>query len=168
MSRRTRIETPALQSRDDVDGAIREIGGIDIGLERIDAVATNAINRIKSKAGTKAAPLLAQKKLLLRQLQQWAEGHREEFGDKKSLSLLFGELGWRASTRLKKILSPVQIVERVKSLLLDWCIRVKYEVDIEAVKALPEEVIEAAGCELEKIDAFWVQPDRQKIEEARK
>lgn len=65
------------------------------------------------------------------------------------------------------ILQVPQIIERLKALDLGKCLRINTAIDRKRLAEQPEAIIKGAGCELEVVDAFWAEPDRQKIEELR-
>jgi phage host-nuclease inhibitor protein Gam len=167
MSKRIRVESPALTSWEEADQAMLRMGQIDMAVEGAEAMIQTTINEAKAALDDMTKPLLTEKKALVAQLQQFAEARRADLGDKKSRRLVFGELGFRLSTRLKMLLKRPQIIERLKALDLTACLRVKTEIDAKRLAEQPKDILKGVGCELEVVDAFWAEPDRAKIEELR-
>ena len=167
---RKRIEQPAaLETWNDVSGALARIGGIDLELGGIEISTQQKIDAAKAKAADASAPLREEKARLETQIASYVESNREELGDKKSKQLYFGVVGYRKSSRVVLPRAPsklAEIVIRLRARGMRECIVTKAEsVDKEALKKYPGPDIEAVGAKLEVKDTFWYEVDREHLAE---
>lgn len=162
---RTRVpETNALQSWDDVNQTLMEIADAEIRLAQIEGDMNIQINDVKEAAEQVSAPIKARIEQLGRQLKEFAELNRPDFGKAKSKVLTFGELGWRHSTSV--VIKPA-LVERVignlQRLGMEDCIKITEAVNKDVLKTYPEEQIIQAGAALRKSDTFWYETNKQQL-----
>lgn len=154
-----------LRSLTDVDNALRIIAGRKRELAVIAAAMNESIEAARAaamEAGSEHwAEIIAQERALLK----YAEYHKPElFAQKKSLALTHGEIGYRLSSKLK--LAAKQTWERVLGKLREadmrGYIRVKEEVDKEALRELSAERLALLGCKLCQEDVFYYEvPDEE-------
>lgn len=158
---RKRIEGTQLQSWEDVDEALRNIGVIDRELALIEAGQNEAIDQIKKETRDKATPFLSRKDGLETAIKEFCDANRAEFTKVKTRSLPFGEVGYRLSTRImiKKVADTLQAL---KDLALTACIRSKEEPDKEAMKSLTDETLAQVGAarKTENIFGYTVNQER--------
>ncbi|AAU90944.1 MULTISPECIES: host-nuclease inhibitor Gam family protein [Methylococcus] len=162
---RIRIEGTQFSSWDDVDQALREIGEIERDLSLIDGDVNDQIDRLKAAAKTQAQPLLDRKTALELAMKEFCEANRAEFAKVKTRQLVFGSVGFRLSTRvlIKRVADTLQAL---KDLGLHGCIRLKEEIDKEALKTLPAETLAEVGAGLKTDNVFGYEIDRARIAEA--
>ncbi len=158
---RKRIEGTQLQSWEDVDEALRNIGVIDRELSLIEASQNEAIDQVKKETRDKAAPFLTRKDGLETAIKEFCDANRAEFTRVKTRSLPFGEVGYRLSTKImiKKVADTLQAL---KDLALTTCIRSKEEPDKEAMKSLTDETLAQVGAarKTENIFGYTVNQER--------
>jgi len=162
---RTRIpDARALQTWDDVNQALKEIAEMEIRMEHITGEMNIKINEIKQAAKASSATLEAKKESLGKQLKEFAELNRPDFGKAKSKVLTFGELGFRASTSVtyNKALEE-KIIENLRRLGMDDCVRITEDVNKEILKTYPVEKVIEAGAKLKRSDTFWFETDKQQL-----
>ena len=112
---RKRIETgTTLQSWDDVDRCLAEIGRIDRELGLIEAAQQESIDQIKAATKLAAEPLQAKKLGLELAMKDYAEANRAEFAKAKSRELTFGTISFRLSTSvvIKRVADTLQALKR--------------------------------------------------------
>lgn len=135
------VNLPVPQSRDEAAAAIRAIGEDQRELLRIEADMNDALTRIKEEAEHKAAPVRERLEAATEGLKVWAEANRAALtnGNKvKFAELGTGKISWRArpaSVSLRKI---EEIIARLKAVGLQRFLRVKEEVNKEAMLAEPD------------------------------
>ncbi|MGE4552908.1 MAG: host-nuclease inhibitor Gam family protein [Desulfovibrionaceae bacterium] len=148
------------------DGALAELAAFDRELSAIDQAMNQAIDAAKAEAKAKAEPLLARCKVLEAALATFGNLNKAELfgGARRSQELTFGVIGFRRSTRLKpkgrgawKV-----ILERIKELGLS-AVRIKEEVDKDALAGWPDERLEAVGVVREQADEFYVELKREEV-----
>ena len=162
---RKRIETgTTLQSWDDVDRCLAEIGRIDRELGLIEAGQQESIDQIKAATKLAAEPLQAKKLGLELAMKDYAEANRAEFAKAKSRELTFGTISFRLSTSvvIKRVADTLQAL---KDLGLAHCIRTKEELDKDAMRNLPLEILHNVGASLRQVDAFGYEVKREALAE---
>lgn len=160
---RKRIETgTTLQSWDDVDRCLAEIGRIDRELGLIEAGQQESIDQIKAATKLAAEPLQNKKLGLELAIKDYAEANRAEFAKVKSRELTFGIIGFRLSTSvvIKRVADTLQAL---KDLGLTGCIRTKEELDKDAMRNLPLETLHNVGASLRQVDAFGYEIKREEV-----
>ncbi|MGP1587287.1 MAG: host-nuclease inhibitor Gam family protein [Treponemataceae bacterium] len=143
----TRIKTNSvkLKSLDDVNLALRDIGLAEKELEVIDTEAHKLIAEIKTKAVKDGENLRTKIAEISAKIQAYADYNQDElFKDRKSIELSFGVFGYRKST---KISIKKTTLDLLKKLSMTKFIRVKEEVNKDAMSDLSQE-------DLEQVDAF--------------
>lgn len=162
---RKRISGTTLQTWEDVDNALREIGTIDRDLGRLEAAQNAAIDRVKADTKEKAKPLADRKAALELAMKEFCEAHRVEFAKSKTKVLTFGAVGFRLSKRvlIKRVADTLQAL---KDLGLTHCIRVKEAPDKEAMKALDTETLASVGAAIKTEDAFGYEINVERLQDA--
>lgn len=161
---RKRIEGTRLESWDQVDDNLFQIGMIDREVGLIEASANEEIDRIKAKSKEAAAPLFDKKAGLELAIKEFCEANRAEFAKVKTKALTFGSVGFRQSTRIivKRVVDTLQAL---KDLGLTTCIRVKEDIDKEAMKNLSSETLAEVGAGLKTQNTFGYEINQEKVGE---
>lgn len=162
---RKRIEGTQLNSWDDVDDSLRQIGEIDRELQLLEAGQNEAIDKIKATAKENATPLQDKKAGLETAIKEYCEANRGEFSKVKSKTFTFGSVGFRLSTKImvKRVADTLQAL---KDLQLFGCIRIKEELDKEAMKNLSSETLAEVGASLKTENTFGYEINLEKVREA--
>ncbi len=137
---------------------------------KIDAINLNlndAVNELKTSAIVDVKP--HQKKVddLMSGLFAFAEANRKELtnnGRSKSVRLLTGFFGWRMTPKSVSLRNVKAILEELKSLKLKRFIRIKKEVDKEAMLRDPDKAETIKGVSINQHEEFVVKPDELEIE----
>jgi len=163
----TKREKPksAIKSWEDANEALRQIGSIETGLERIEAAMQDRINDYKKRAEDQAAPLLREKAALELGIKEFAGERKREFADVRSRQMLFGSVGFRKSTKIT-YRKAAAVVEKLKELGLMNCVKVKESPDKDAMKKLPDARLQQVGAKRKSSDDFWYEVDRDNVKEA--
>ena len=102
----TRIKTAnsgKIESLDDVNMALKDIGLAQKELDAIDAKANAEIAKIKEKALKDGESLRTKITESASKIQSYAEYNKDElFKDAKSIELSFGKIGYRKSTKISR------------------------------------------------------------------
>lgn len=162
---RKRIETgTTLQSWDEVDRCLAEIGRIDRDLALLEAAQQESIDQVKGATKAAAEPLQNKKLGLELAIKDYAEANRAEFIKAKTRELTFGSVGFRLSTRVV-IKRVAETLQALRDLNLLHCIRDNPAPDKEAMKLLPLETLHAVGAALKQEDAFGYEIKREALAE---
>ena len=156
------------QTREQTSDAIRRIGVLQRELQRIQADLNDAIASVREQHEARAQPLAAEIEALTAGVQTWCEAHRQEICGKESKTARFpaGEVSWRM-TPGKVVLKGVEsVIRRLKESGLSRFLRVKEEVDKEAILAEPEAVAAIPGIRVEKIEEIVIKPFEEALSTA--
>lgn len=163
MATTTRYKPAAkkLETVDDVNLALRDIGLWEKELEAIDTEAHKRIAEIKTEAAKSGEKLRGKIAETAAKIQAFAEYNKDElFKDKKSIELSFGFFGYRKST---KISIKKTTLELLKKLHLDKCIRVKEEADKEAMRDLDDDTLSQVDAVRKVTDDFFCETKAEEI-----
>lgn len=162
---RVRISETKLKTFDEVDNYLAKIGEIDRELALIEHAQNETIDALKAETKEKCQPLQQTKSGMELAIKEFCEANRVEFLKNKTRALTFGSVGFRLSSKVivKRIADTLQAL---KDLGLKNCIRVKEELDKEAMKNLPVETLAQVGAALKQEDAFGYEVHRQELAEA--
>jgi phage host-nuclease inhibitor protein Gam len=150
MSKRVKAaaETVAVpRDRAEADSFLARIGAAMRERQLIEAAAEEEVDAVKRRAEEEARPHAEAVSTLTRGLQIWAEANREALcvGGRKTVTLASGELGWRLRPPSVRIRSLGDAVAAIKALNLTRFLRVREEVNKEAMLAEPNVAAQIAG-----------------------
>jgi phage host-nuclease inhibitor protein Gam len=100
MERKRIAGTLALDSWEAVDKALWEIGENELALAEIDRDMNQRLHKLKASAAEQAKPHQNRIDKVEKEIKEFVEKHREELGNKKTITLNFGECGFRQSTAI--------------------------------------------------------------------
>ncbi|GGG30821.1 hypothetical protein GCM10010964_18410 [Caldovatus sediminis] len=153
---------PAPRDREEANGYLARLGEIARVRALIQAALDEEVARRKAQAEAEAAPLAAEAERLTRGLQLWAEANRAaltEGGRIKTVKLPAGEIGWRARPPSVRIARTAEVIAALQRLGLTRFLRIKTEVDKEAMLREPEAARAVPGVSIASGgEDFVVQP----------
>ncbi len=162
---RKRIEGTTLQSWDDVDACLQEIGQADRELAMLEAAQNEGIDQIKAQTKVSAQPLHDKKSGLELAVKEYCEANRMEFAKVKTKELTFGSVGFRISTKIM-IKRVAETLQALKDLALTNCIRTKEEPDKEAMKSLTDDLLAEVGAGRKVENVFGYEVKLEELREA--
>lgn len=177
-----------IESLEQVNLALRDIGQAEKELALIDAKANEEISKLKEKAlkeGEENRKFITE---TVAKIQAYAEYNKSElFKDTKSLELAFGKIGYRKST---KISVKKTTVELLKSLLgqnrltlestsdaekktalagfiakIEACIRVKEEPNKDALSLMEDSFLHEVGASRKVTNDFFCEATPDNVNE---
>lgn len=153
---------PVPQSREQADKALCAIGAAQRQLALIQAALDESVAEAKAKAEAQAAPLKVMIEQTTAGLQIWAEANRAaltEDGKRQTVTLPSGEIGWRRRPPSVRAGNIKLALEDLLKRGLDRFIRVKRELDKEAMLKEPELAATVPGISIGSAgEEFVVQP----------
>lgn len=159
---RYKPEVQAIQTIDDADKALAELCGLEGKLEEIDTEAEREIAQIREKATTAGKPLREHIKELNATLKAWAAFHKKDlFKDHKSIERPFGTFGYRKSPA--RISISKDTIELLKKLGHEECVRIKEEVNKEALRDFTDEELAKVGASRKIKEEFFCQTKREQV-----
>lgn len=172
MAKKPRLKSPAVavavpQSREMAADAIAEIGRINRNLTRLEADMNDELALVKARHEKNAEPERLQLQALTQGVQTWAEANRAELtqgGKVKTAALTTGEVLWRNRPASVRVTGADSVIAELRRLRLRRFIRVKLEVNKEAILNEPDAVKDVAGISISKGEDFVVVPFESELE----
>ena len=168
MARKRVIEAPSLKSWEDVNDALRQIAEAQIALGDIESDMQKQIIGAQKVAEEQSKPIKDAQARLEREIKAFVTDHRDEMGKAKSMTLTFGEVGFRLSTSisLPRAKEKVEeIIRRLKSRQMHDCIVVEEKVSKEALKKYGEDTVNAVGATWKQSDVVGYEVNIAKLEQ---
>lgn len=161
---RKRIETNTLQSWEDVDLHLKEIGENEIKIEEIEAQLNLKISDLKLEAAEKVKSLKERNRRLEMEMKEFVEANRADIKG-KTMDLNFGRTGFRKSTKII-IRNIKNALTMLKSLGMNDCIIIEEKISKDELAKYSDEEIAKVGAKKQIQDIFWYETKREKIQEA--
>ena len=175
-----------IESLDDVNMALKDIGLAQKELDAIDAKANAEIAKIKEKALKDGESLRTKITESASKIQSYAEYNKDElFKDAKSIELSFGKIGYRKSTKisvkkttlemLKKLLDGRKTeLEKAESeekrnaitvliTKIQSCIRVKEEPNKESLGLMDDAFLQTVGASRKITNDFFCEANIEEV-----
>ena len=162
---RKRIEGTTLQSWDDVDVCLKEIGAANREITLLETAQNEAIDKIRSYTKETAQPFQDKKSGLELAIKEYCEANRAEFVKVKTKELTFGSVGFRSATSIA-IKRVAETLQALKDYGYNLCIRIKEEPDKESMKALTDEQLAEVGAARKTTNAFGYDVRLEELREA--
>lgn len=159
---RKRVTEQVLQSWDEVNEALKNIGRADNAIAAIEARMNEQIAQVKAEAKVQAKEYEESRKLQEMLIQQFVTANKSELKG-KSHKLAFGEVGFRLSTKLVLPKEVKPVIEALRSNGMMDCLNQAVTVNKEVLKTYAEEQILKVGGSLQKADTFWYKVDKESI-----
>ena len=164
----TAVEVPVPQSRDEAVEAIAKIGVAQRERERIQAEMNDRLATIKQEYEEQARPHNEVIKGHSEGVKLWCAAHRKELtqdGKTKTVNLSSGWVKWRLRPPSVKLKGVDDVIARLKGLKLNKLLRLKTEVNKDAILAEPEKVEGIDGIKIEQKEDFVIEPFESELEE---
>jgi phage host-nuclease inhibitor protein Gam len=158
---------PVPQTREAAIEAIAEIGRRQRERDRIQAAMNDELAGIKQRYEEQAAPHNDAIAQLSRGVRTWCEANRDALtgGKSKSASLPSGDVKWRMRPPKVVLRAVDSVIEALKQLGLGRFVRVREEVNKEAILADPEAVAHVRGITITQGEDFVIVPYETELEE---
>lgn len=147
----------SLKSWDEVDESLKNLGKLKIEKTRLEGELTTKINELKEQYTAKCSEISYDIKNIEKEITRFCEEHKETFINKRSKKLNFGLIAYRLTEKVK-ISCISATIKALKALNLDFCLRVKEEIDKEEVKTLDTSILTKIGVKIEKEDKLSIEP----------
>lgn len=170
MARKRVIEAPSLKSWEDVNDALRQVAEAQIALNDIESDMQKQIVGAKKVAEEQSKPYKDAIARLEHELKEFVSEHRSDMGKSKSITLTFGEVGFRLTTSIglpKAKEKLADIIRRLKARQMMDCIITEEKVSKEALKKYGEDTVNAVGATWKQKDEFGYDVYLEKLEQIR-
>jgi phage host-nuclease inhibitor protein Gam len=162
MKKATKIKT-----REEADEFIYKIGEASRDRQLAETAMNEDIAKIKAEYEAKAGPAAVSISKLTWGLQTWCEAHRKELldGDSKTVKFGNGEVSWRNRPASVSLRGVEKIIEWLRAHKRRRFLRIKYEVNKEAMLAHPRAARKVPGVKIESAgEDFIVAPFESQLE----
>lgn len=163
--KRTTVATP--QSIEEVAEFVRKIGEHQRAVTRIETICNEKIERAKEQAMENSAPHEEAKDKLFEGIFIYSQSHRDELteqGKTKTVQLPTGDIYWRMTPPSVSIRNAEKVIEFCESKELLQFIRIKREVDKQAILKDQERAGKIPGVKIDQREEFGVKPSETQIE----
>lgn len=174
MPKTARIKTVAAsavpQSQDELNAAIYQIGECQRERERISAEMNDNLAAVRAEYEAAAKPIADRIADLARGVATYCEAHRDVLtlgGKTKTARLASGEVSWRMRPPSVSQRGGNAVIEALEKLGLGRFLRIKKELDKEAILADRDAVAGIKGLSISQREDFVVKPFSTELEEVR-
>jgi len=157
-----------LMTWDQVDASIKRLGELEITLANIEGDITLKINDLKEAAKDQAKPFTEEAAALSKQIAAFCELNKAEFSTVRSKDLVFGKVAYRI---VKSVSIPrgkeklEALIKSIKSFGFTKCIKLKEDVDKDALAELDDAELVKLGVTRTIKDSLRIEPNIEKIRE---
>jgi len=166
MKKAARLSVP--QSDTDTGALIGEIGNVSRNIARLQHAMNDEIAEITERYMREIMPAQETLDELHEGVQAWCEAHRDmltDNGARKTYNFVTGMVQWRQRPPSCSIRGADLVIERLRGAGLGRFIRVREEINKEAVLAEPEAVAGIRGLTITRgVEDFVVEPFEQEVE----
>ncbi|NNI07703.1 host-nuclease inhibitor Gam family protein [Pasteurella multocida] len=161
------VQEIVLQTADDVALAIKRIGDLEREQVRLSTLQADEKAAVDEKYTAQIHALKEQVKPLQQAVQAYCESRRDELtngGKQKTAYFTTGEVQWRAKPPAVKISSVAKVIEAIKNTGFLQFLRVKEEINKEALLADPKTACSINGISIrENEEEFVIKPNDEEI-----
>lgn len=165
MPKKTVIAVP--KSLDEAAEFLRQIGEKQRDIDTIKSGLNVKVDKLKDEAMANAKPHQDKVSKLVEGLFAYAESHRDELtdgGKRKTVEVPTGTFGWRMTPPSVSLRDVESILKSLKSLALQRFIRIKEQVDKEAMLREPETAKTVKGVSISQHEEFVAKPAELEVE----
>lgn len=159
---------PIPQTKDDANDYISRIGAAQRERDRIQADMNDELSQIKERYELLAAPYKTEIEALSQGVHTWCEANRDALtqgGKVKYASLPSGEVKWRMRPPRVTLRAIDNIIAICGKLGLKRFVRVKEEINKEAMLAEPDIATSITGVSIDQGEDFVIMPFETELEE---
>ena len=162
MAKKTSIYTTWAE----VDNALKELGELNIQKTALEGEQTVKINTIKKEILEKTGNLQTKIKEIEKNIERFAEQNKSEFLKTRNKKLTFGTVSFRL---VKSVVCACKEegIKALKALNLDFCLRLKEEIDKDKCLEVDEKLLLKAGITVKTEDKVKIEPNYIKLASAK-
>lgn len=167
MAKKNGLIPSLVDSQTQAEGALAEMAALERKMSQADLDMRETCDAAKKKAGDIKAPLKARYEELEAAIKKWATMNKSVlFVERKSLDLAFGKFGFEASSQIRQMdgVSIEETLEKIKALGFKEAIRIKEEVNTEAMEGWTDERLALVGRIRRVADKWFCKTKQEKAE----
>ena len=151
-----------LKSWDEVDKSLKKLGELEIQKTKLEGELTIKINELKEEYSVRGGILKKESEDIKKEITRFCEQNKDSFINKRNKKLNFGTLAYRIT---EKVVCPcvATAIKALKALNLDFCLRIKEEIEKEKLKELDANTLARIGVSINKEDKLSIEPNMAEI-----
>ena len=150
------------QNWEDVNQAMKRLAELNIKKKQLETEQNTRIDEVKKNISERSEDLLKEIDFINKDITRFAEMHKDEFVQKRTKILTFGKISFRYTTKV--VVGDVSAAIRaLKSFALDKYLRIKEELDKDALAEADPKILTKCGLSLKSSDKISIEPDYVKL-----
>lgn len=148
----------SVKTEDDADKALRAMGRLRDAIAALELSYQIEVRELEERLSEEIAPLKKNLTAYEKALEKWAreDEHNGNWGAARTLKSAIGKIYFRLTPPALRLIRPVEFVlERLRARKMLSCIRVKEEINKEALDAYDDEILREVGCKRTQKDEFY-------------
>lgn len=150
------------QNWDDVNSAMKRFAELNVKKKALENEQNTRIDAVKKETSLQAEELLKEIDLIKKEITRFAEQHRDEFTQKRTKVLTFGKISFRYTSWVW-VQDVKSAIKSLKSFAMDKYLRVKEELDKDALLDADPKLLAKCGIQLRSGDKITIEPDYVKL-----
>lgn len=150
------------KSWEEVNSALKELGELNILKQKLEGEQTVKINEIKAKTLENAGIIKKQIDEIEKNIAKYAEQNKSEFLKTRNKKLTFGTISFRLAKSIACTCKE-EAIKALKALNLDFCLRIKEEIDKDKCLEVDEKILLKAGISIKSEDKVRIEPNYVKL-----
>lgn len=164
MTKTSKINVPTTLKEAEI--FLAELGKAQRERDKFRLALNDKIAELKQKYEEAAAPAAQRIAELVDGLYVFAEKHKADIlPTGKTVALETGHIGWRTTPPKVSLRNQHAVLERIKAMGLNQFLRIKEEINKEAMLQEPEIAVGIPGVSITQTEQFWVKPAATDLEE---
>ena len=172
-TRKAKVLLPTTLTKEEAETAFAAFAAADAKQQRITATMDVQITKIREKYADELAKLTEEKDTNFEIIQTYAVNNRDAFGNKKSMDLTHGVIGFRTGTpklKLRKGFTWPSVLNLLKEFLPEYVRTIEEPAKdrLLADREVPETNSQFAkvGIMVDQDETFFVEPKKEAVEVA--
>lgn len=143
---------------EEIDNQLKKLGELKIRKNKLEGELTLKINELKNEYNAKCEAITKEIKTIEKEITRYCEQNKDSFINKRNKKLNFGIITYRLS---EKVVCPCveAAIKALKALNLDYCLRIKEEIDKDKLKELDSNILTKIGATIVKEDKLTIEPN---------
>lgn len=160
-ARATSHDPPAIRiaSKDDANKALWAMSRLKDAIAAIELSYQIEVRELEERLSGEVSPLKKNLAAYEKALEKWARRDYDQaggWGVTRSIFFTCGKISFRLSPPAIKLARTIEyVLERLRARKMASCIRVKEEVNKEALEAYGDEILREVGCRRAQKDEFY-------------
>lgn len=146
------------QNWDEVNNAMKHLAELNIRKKSLENEQNARIDEIKKEISQQGEGLVKEISYVTKEITRYAEQHRDEFTQKRTKVLTFGKISFRYTSWVS-VEDAKAAIKSLKSFAMDKYLRVKEELDKDALLEADPKLLAKCGIQLRSGDKITIEPD---------